>query len=314
MNKIALSIFMLLCAILISQFTYSIVEGFFRRRRSKKERYWDNIFARRKEEKSRLEKEQRANRTRYENYLTRMKNTGGVASSYSDYLESLFKKHVNDKSAYIDDQLSKVGRIEGLASIGATIKSIASTVNNMSEEQQLFNAFKDIKNVNQEIQMIRGHLKENRKRRETDKSFKYHPDPHIRRIKNLKTPKEELRYMLEHIQNTMNTGISNSAKLYMFTQMMKMVYGYDDANHNLIMQKYGLILETTGDLKQLIIKSQYINDTTFGDMKYSNDTDLRHKLDPSNPIFKSKFLNKDDEYDTYIHDIKRKAIDIIKVL
>lgn len=96
--------------------------------------------------------------------------------------------------------------------------------------------------------------------------------------------------------------------------MMKMVYGYDDANHNLIMQKYGLILETTGDLKQLIIKSQYINDTTFGDMKYSNDTDLRHKLDPSNPIFKSKFLNKDDEYETYIHDIKRKAIDIIKVL
>ena len=313
MNKIALSIFMLLCAILISQFTYSIVEGFFRRK-SKKQRYWDNIFARRKAEKRRLEKEQRANKRRYENYLTSMKNTGGVASSYSNYLGSLFKKHVNDKIAYLDSQLSKVGRIEGLASIGATIKSIASTVNNMSEEQQLFNAFKDIKNVNKEIRMIRGHLKENRKRRETDKSFKYHPDPHIRRIKNLKTPKEELRYMLEHIQNTMNTGISNSAKLYMFTQMMKMVYGYDDANHNLIMQKYGLILETTGDLKQLIIKSQYINDTTFGDMKYSNDTDLRHKLDPSNPIFKSKFLNKDDEYDTYIHDIKRKAIDIIKVL
>lgn len=311
MNKIALSIFMLLCAILISQFTYSIVEGTCGPGCRKR---WRRIFREREAEKIRLEEEQRANRTRYENYLTRMKNTGGVASSYSDYLESLFKKHVNDQIAYLNSQISQVGRIEGLASIGATIKSIASTVNNMSEEQQLFNAFKDIKNVNQEIQMIRGHLKENRKRRETDKSFKYHPDPHIRRIKNLKTPKEELRYMLEHIQNTMNTGISNSAKLYMFTQMMKMVYGYDDANHNLIMQKYGLILETTGDLKQLIIKSQYINDTTFGDMKYSNDTDLRHKLDPSNPIFISKFLNKDNEYDTYIHDIKRKAIDIIKVL
>lgn len=311
MNKIALSIFMLLCAILISQFTYSIVEGTCGPGCRKR---WRRIFREREAEKIRLEEEQRANRTRYENYLTRMKNTGGVASSYSDYLESLFKKHVNDQIAYLNSQISQVGRIEGLASIGATIKSIASTVNNMSEEQQLFNAFKDIKNVNQEIQMIRGHLKENRKRRETDKSFKYHPDPHIRRIKNLKTPKEELRYMLEHIQNTMNTGISNSAKLYMFTQMMKMVYGYDDANHNLIMQKYGLILETTGDLKQLIIKSQYINDTTFGDMKYSNDTDLRHKLDPSNPIFKRKFLNKDNEYDTYIHDIKRKAIDIIKVL
>lgn len=298
MNKIALSIFMLLCAILISQFTYSIVEGFFRRRRSKKERYWDNIFKRRRAEKRRLEREQRANKTRYENYLRSMRNTGGVASSYSNYLGSLFKKHVNDQIAYLDSQLSQVGRIEGMT----------------TTEQTLFDAFKDIKNVNKEIQMIRGHLKENRKRRETDKSFKYHPDPHIRRIKNLKTPKEELRYMLEHIQNTMNTRISNSAKLYMFTQMMKMVYGYDDANHNLIMQKYGLILETTGDLKQLIIKSQYINDTTFGDMKYSNDTDLRHKLDPSNPIFKSKFLNKDDEYDTYIHDIKRKAIDIIKVL
>jgi hypothetical protein len=295
MKKIALSIFMLLCAILISQFTYSIVEG---RCGPGCKRRWDRIFREREAEKIRLEEEQRANRTRYENYLTSMKDTGGVASSYSDYLESLFEKHVNDQIAYLNSQISQVGRIEGMT----------------TTEQTLFDAFKDIKNVNQEIQMIRGHLKENRKRRETDKSFKYHPDPHIRRIKNLKTPKEELRYMLEHIQNTMNTEISNSAKLYMFTQMMKMVYGYDDANHNLIMQKYGLILETTGDLKQLIIKSQYINDTTFGDMKYSNDTDLRHKLDPSNPIFISKFLNKDDEYDTYIHDIKRKAIDIIKVL
>ena len=228
MNKIALSIFMLLCAILISQFTYSIVEG---RRNCGPgcQRRWDRIFRERKAEKKRLEEEQTANRTRYENYLTSMKNTDGVASSYSNYLGSLFKKHVNDQIAYLNSQISKVGRIEGMT----------------TTEQTIFDAFKDIKNVNKDIRMIRDHLKENRKRRETDKSFKYHPDPHIRRIKNLKTPKEELRYMLEHIQNTMNTKISNSAKLYMFTQMMKMVYGYDDVNHNLIMQKYGLILETT---------------------------------------------------------------------